>query len=548
MRKFTKLCLLLAIFIIAGNWSYAQQVTVTVGTGTDDSGTYGTAITPFGTYYEDGQNQMLFTAAELNAAGIGVGNITEIGWEVISAGGVMNGFNIEMKHTSATTATLFESGFDNAYSLAYTPVAGWNLITLTTPFNWDGTSNLLVKVCFDNTTWASNSTVYYTAGVYSSMNAWAYNDGTSGCSDPYEGTTNRPNTRITGETFTGGAAPGVPTNPNPYNGQTGVATSGTLTWDWGSDSDTYDLWYGVAGSMALVVPNGTVSGASGSYNYSASGSTTYEWQLIVHNSNKATTNGPVWNFTTVCGSYSLPYTQDFSTGVLPACWQNIDNLAGGVWQFNDPCTRTINTTTSANGFAIFDSDCYGSDGQAEDADLISPVFDCTSETIVILQFEHYFQSGYGGAAEVFYSIDNGTNWTSLGAWSASSTSNAQAEYYDISTQAAGQSQVLFRWNWQGDWSWFWAVDDVLVTNVAATFPGLWTGNLGNDWQTGGNWDDGNVPDGTINVTIPTGLTNYPVVDEAGDACLGMTINAGGTVTIGTGGDLTVGADLLCNGT
>ena len=39
------------LFLWGHSLSYAQQVTVTVGAGTDESTT--TSITPFGTYYED---------------------------------------------------------------------------------------------------------------------------------------------------------------------------------------------------------------------------------------------------------------------------------------------------------------------------------------------------------------------------------------------------------------------------------------------------------------------------------------------------------------
>ena len=96
-------------------------------------------------------------------------------------------------------------------------------------------------------------------------------------------------------------APGDPTNPNPVDDATGVAISGNLTWDFGADTDTYDLWFGEAGSMTQEV-TGEVAGASGTYAYSGlSEGTEYEWQVIAHNSTKATTNGPVWSFTTLMG-------------------------------------------------------------------------------------------------------------------------------------------------------------------------------------------------------------------------------------------------------
>ena len=130
----------------------------TVGAGGSVSSS--TATTPFGTYYEDGQEQLLFTAAELSAAGLPAGNITSVGFNVDAASSqIMNGFNVELKHTTATSVTGWETGFTNCYAGTWTAAAGWNDITFTTPFNWDGTSNLLVKVCFDNDSYSSSSSV-----------------------------------------------------------------------------------------------------------------------------------------------------------------------------------------------------------------------------------------------------------------------------------------------------------------------------------------------------------------------------------------------------
>ncbi len=154
-------------------------------------------------------------------------------------------------------------------------------------------------------------------------------------------------------------------------------------------------------------------------------------------------------------------TEDFSSGALPTGWQNIDNgTTGFVWTFNNPGGRTINTTTNANGFAIFDSDNNG--GGAEDADLITGAIDCSGNTAVFLSFEHYFYAGYGATAEVSVSGDNGATWTSLEVWSATSTNNAELAEYDITAIAAGNSQVLIKWNWTGDYSWYWAIDDISV--------------------------------------------------------------------------------------
>ncbi len=62
----------------------------------------------------------------------------------------------------------------------------------------------------------------------------------------------------------------------------------------------------------------------------------------------------------------------------------------------------------------------------------------------------------------------------------------------------------------------------------------WTGTSGTDWATSSNWSGG-VPDGTKEVVIPTGLTNYPVSPSNPDFTLGsgklMIIESGARLTL-----------------
>ncbi|PLX24091.1 MAG: hypothetical protein C0599_03035, partial [Salinivirgaceae bacterium] len=160
------------------------------------------------------------------------------------------------------------------------------------------------------------------------------------------------------------------------------------------------------------------------------------------------------------------YTQDFSAGALPTDWQNVDNSSSGLtWSFDNPGERVLNSTTADNGFAIIDSDYFG--GSNEDADLISPVIDCSSLTVVELNFQHFFKSGYGGAGVVSVSGDNGATWTEVAAYGAADTDNAAAEKINITSIAAGQSEVMVKFNWTGSWSLYWAIDDFAVSQPDA---------------------------------------------------------------------------------
>lgn len=162
---------------------------------------------------------------------------------------------------------------------------------------------------------------------------------------------------------------------------------------------------------------------------------------------------------------SFPYTQDFSTGKLPICWGNIDNKGSGqIWQFNNPGNRIFKATTASNGFAILDSDKFGSGG-LQDADLNTPIFDFSGCTEVKLNFEHYYRYYSPSSATVSYSLDGGTTWIVIEILQATSTLNAATFSRDISLEVAGQSNVKFKWNYIGSWTYYWAIDDVAISVV-----------------------------------------------------------------------------------
>jgi hypothetical protein len=120
---------------------------------------------PFYSFYHDSRTQMLYTAAEIIAGGGSPsgGPITKVGFDVTTAASqVLNGFTVKLKNTNLTTLTSWQSsGFTTVFSGTYSVAGtGWQFINLQQPsFIWDGTSNLLVEVCFDNTSYTSNSSV-----------------------------------------------------------------------------------------------------------------------------------------------------------------------------------------------------------------------------------------------------------------------------------------------------------------------------------------------------------------------------------------------------
>lgn len=152
-----------------------------VGTGTiTNSGT--TYPAPYGNWYEGAKHQFLFLASELTAAGVTPGNINGLSFTAtnLNASDPYLNYNIAMATTTLTNITAFQAaGFVTNYSAqTYSPVLGANVHNFSTPFVWNGTSNIIVETCFDNTSigYSNNVSVEQSSTPFTSS-AWDNADG-----------------------------------------------------------------------------------------------------------------------------------------------------------------------------------------------------------------------------------------------------------------------------------------------------------------------------------------------------------------------------------
>ncbi|HMO32624.1 MAG TPA: T9SS type A sorting domain-containing protein [Lacibacter sp.] len=117
---------------------------------------YGQYIQPFRGSNAKSRSQYIYTAAELTAAGVVPGPISSIGFNVTAKASSQpySGFRIALKHTSASvlsTGSGFEPGATLVFFGSHTTTVGINNFTFNqSNFNWDGTSNLLVEICYNN--------------------------------------------------------------------------------------------------------------------------------------------------------------------------------------------------------------------------------------------------------------------------------------------------------------------------------------------------------------------------------------------------------------
>ncbi|PIQ14775.1 MAG: hypothetical protein COW67_11920, partial [Flavobacteriales bacterium CG18_big_fil_WC_8_21_14_2_50_32_9] len=182
--------------------SPATQITVGNQTGQNTTTTW---PAPFGHWYRNAKHQFLFTAAELNAMGFMGGKITQIAWQVTQINGQITypNYRMSMGCTQITNLTTWQTGLTQVLNPAnYSIVVGWNNLNLTTAYEWDGVSNLIIEICYElnaNVTWTSNSITPWTTTPFNST-LYYYSDGIPACpatttsfnSNP----TNRPVTRF----------------------------------------------------------------------------------------------------------------------------------------------------------------------------------------------------------------------------------------------------------------------------------------------------------------------------------------------------------------
>ncbi|MBL7747793.1 MAG: hypothetical protein JNM19_10225, partial [Chitinophagaceae bacterium] len=146
-----KRLLLACCMLVTMHASFSQTIQLTNGGSTSLSGTTGAA--PISAYFEFMRFQVVYTAAELNAAGItGPKTITQLGWYVATApAGALPSYQIRMANTPLTNSAAHNTAtLTTVYnSASYAPVAGgFDMLTLNGTFIWNGTDNLLVDVCY----------------------------------------------------------------------------------------------------------------------------------------------------------------------------------------------------------------------------------------------------------------------------------------------------------------------------------------------------------------------------------------------------------------
>ncbi|MEI6884151.1 MAG: peptide-N-glycosidase F-related protein [Bacteroidota bacterium] len=117
----------------------------------DSTGTSGSV---FSNQARDARSQFLWKAGELTASGLGAGQVTGMRFKVQSAGSKLMKLTLRLKSVtldSLCDSVYVNSGFTEVFRRDYIfQGTGWQTIPFTYPFTWNGTSNIVVDICFES--------------------------------------------------------------------------------------------------------------------------------------------------------------------------------------------------------------------------------------------------------------------------------------------------------------------------------------------------------------------------------------------------------------
>ncbi|MFM1809662.1 MAG: hypothetical protein RLZZ382_887 [Bacteroidota bacterium] len=157
------------------------------------------------------------------------------------------------------------------------------------------------------------------------------------------------------------------------------------------------------------------------------------------------------------------------------------------------------------------------------------MIDCSSYLNVSLVFENSYRT-YLDTRIVRVSNNGGTTWTDFIVTdgtepTAQNTANPEITSLNVSAVAGGNDSVMIQLNYQGNWGWYWAIDDIKLVETDQYDLKLQSLQWGTDGPFGSRLAYYQVPNNQVAPVNFGGIVQNIGVQNIADAVYTANINA-----------------------
>ena len=418
------------------------------------NGTSTTSYFPSYNYYNYSLTEQIFTAAELG----GANTFHSISFQASSANASTRTWSIYLMPTTATSLSSFVN-LDATAQLVFNGTAnistGWFTIQFDSSYVFDGTTNLMLIVDDNTGSWVSSNSYYYTDNP-NGNSIRIYSDGTN--YDPfnatsYSGTTHSYRNNV----IFGGACDSTTTCVAPNLMVTGTTENSIdITWVPGFSETSWDLEYK---PVADTIWNTIYSVTGNTYTITGlNANTEYHVRLQA-------VCGSEWRTVTArtaCGAISIPYSEDFETGIISTsqdnyilCWSRLANSTSH-WAYVGSGSSSAHSGNRYMDFH-YTPDCYTM--------AITPTID-NSYPVNTLMVEFYARhNGAAGIMEVgvISDINDGTTFEAIDTLEFTATSTYEHFIVSFENYSGSGQNIAFRAS--NGTSVSFMMDDLIITEI-----------------------------------------------------------------------------------
>lgn len=304
---------------------------------------------PFSANFKYGYSQTIYPASDLS----GLDTIRGVAFYANSQSGMPRIVDVYIAHTTETS--LSTTNFIPVANMQQVAIAhsmnisgGWVTIPFTTPFVYDGTSNLVVAV--DNNTGGYSAFNWRGHTPTTGNTVYWYQDGSDILPSSPAAFSSSTSNIVPDITFVTSCAESDCTAPLLI--MSGVATTSIdLAWNDNSSDNGWVVEYRTTAQADWIEATNTMAD-----NYTITGltpSTGYEVRIGSLCSTDTLYSNIVETYTE-CAPIAAPYSQDFdSFTTLPRCWERYSGIP------SDTVTHTANLTETTNGWQFSKTSVFG---------------------------------------------------------------------------------------------------------------------------------------------------------------------------------------------